>query len=224
MKRSLMSLHHRVALGAMALSALLMAALPARVGAEGRVVFEQNFEKVPKGELPPEFLTLNGVFAVVEEQGSKLVELPGSPLEDFGFLFGPSEASGQECSARIFGTKQGRKFPTFAVGVNGGGGYKIRVAPAKKAIELLKGDDVSKSAAFEWRSGEWTHLKLRVRKTGDGVTVEAKAWQGDKEPEEWALSLNEKEPLPPGKSGVWGMPYAGTPIRFDDLRVQSISP
>jgi len=221
MKRRLMSHCRRVALSVLALS---LPVFPARVGAEGRVVFEQNFEKLPKGELPPEFLTLNGVFAVVEEQGSKLVELPGSPLEDFGFLFGPSEASGQESSARIFGTKQGRKFPTFALGVNGGGGYKIRVAPGKKAIELLKGDEVSRSVAFEWKSGEWTHLKLRVRKTGDGVKVEGKAWQGDKEPEEWALSLDEKEPLPPGKSGVWGMPYAGTPIRFDDLRVQAVAP
>jgi hypothetical protein len=24
---------------------------------------------------------------------------------------------------------------------------------------------------------------------------------------------------PAGKAGVWGMPFSGTPIRFDDLKV-----
>lgn len=187
-----------------------------------KVLYTQDFQSLPAGELPAEFLVLNGVFAVKAEGDNKLAELPGAPLEDFGFLYGPSEASGIEAGARVFGTKQGRKFPTFAVGVNGGGGYKLRVAPAKKTIELVKGDDVVKSVAFEWKSGEWTQLRLRVRKVDGGFKVEGKAWQGGGEPAEWGLVLDEKEALPAGKSGVWGMPYAGTPIQFDDLRVVAV--
>jgi hypothetical protein len=204
-------------------ASLLTVASPLRA-AEGRVLFEQAFDKLPAGELPADFLVLNGVFAVVEETGGKCVELPGSPLEDFGFLFGPSEAAGVEASARILSTKQGRKFPTFALGVNGGGGFKIRVAPAKKAIELLKGEEIVKSVPFDWKSGEWMSLKLRVRKIAEGIKVEARAWQGTTEPGEWTLVLDEKEALPAGKSGVWGMPYAGTAIRFDDLKVTALAP
>lgn len=192
--------------------------------ASGPVVFQQDFEKLPAGELPAEFLVLNGIFSVTEDAGAKFAELPGSPLEDFGFLFGPSEASGIEASARIFGTKQGRKFPTFALGVNGGGGYKVRVAPAKKAIELVKGEEIVKSSPLDWKSGEWTSLKLRVRKTPEGFKIEGKAWQGSAEPTDWSLSLDEKDAMPPGKSGVWGMPYSGNPIRFDDLKVAPIAP
>jgi hypothetical protein len=195
-----------------------------QIQAAESVVFTQNFDKLPAGDLPADFLVLNGVFTVAEDAGAKFAELPGSPLEDFGFLFGPSEASGLEASARIFGSKQGRKFPTFALGVNGGGGYKIRVAPAKKAIELIKGEEIIKSTPLDWKSGEWTSLKLRVRKTAEGYKIEGKAWQGSSEPTEWALSLDEKEALPPGKSGVWGMPYAGTPIRFDDLQISKLAP
>lgn len=187
-----------------------------------KVLYSQDFQSLPAGELPAEFLVLNGVFAVKADGNNHLAELPGAPLEDFGFLFGPSEAAGVEAGARVLGTKQGRKFPTFALGLNGGGGYKLRVAPAKKTIELVKGDDVIKSVAFEWKSGEWTQLRLRVRKVGGGFKVEGKAWQGTSEPAEWALAHEEKEALPAGKSGVWGMPYSGTPIQFDDLRVAAV--
>ena len=35
---------------------------------------------------------------------------------------------------------------------------------------------------------------------------------------------DEKEVLPAGKCGVWGLPFSGTPIRFDDLRVTRVQP
>ena len=52
-----------------------------------------------------------------------------------------------------------------------------------------------------------------------GVRIVAKVWQGDEEPKEAQLQHDESEKLPPGKAGVWGMPFSGTPIRFDDLRI-----
>lgn len=212
------------ALATLLAGSLLVSAAPQLAAAEPAALFAQDFTQVPTGELPADYLVLNGVFAVKEEGGNKFAELPGAPLEDFGFLFGPSEADSVEVSARVFATKTGRKFPTFAAGVNGGGGFKIRVAPAKKAIELVKGEDVVKSVPFEWKSGEWTSLKLRIRKADGAFKVEAKAWQGATEPAEWTIAADEKEALPAGKCGVWGLPFSGTPIRFDDLRVARVQP
>ena len=184
-------------------------------------LFDESFSAAKVGEVPESFLVLDGQFAVREEEGNRFLELPGAPLESFGVLFGPNEAEGVEVTARILATKSGRKFPTFAVGLNGVGGYKVRVAPAKNALELVKGDDVKASVPFKWASGQWTAFRLSVRKSGAGVRIVAKAWQGADEPKEALLQHDESEKLPPGKAGVWGMPFAGTPIRFDDLKIRA---
>ena len=119
-------------------------------------LFEEGFSSSKVGEVPETFMVLDGQFAVREEEGNRFLELPGAPLESFGVLFGPNESDGIEVTARILGTKSGRKFPTFAVGLNGVGGYKVRMAPAKNALELVKGDDIKASIPFKWTSGQWT--------------------------------------------------------------------
>jgi hypothetical protein len=182
-------------------------------------LFDEAFSSTKLGEVPESFMVLDGQFAVREEEGNRFLELPGAPLESFGVLFGPNESEGVEVTARILSTKSGRKFPTFAVGLNGVGGYKVRVAPAKNALELVKGDEVKASVPFKWTSGQWTVFRLSVRKSGAGVRILAKAWQGADEPKEAQLQHDESEKLPPGKAGVWGMPFSGTPIRFDDLKI-----
>lgn len=185
-------------------------------------VFDESFSSAKTGEVPEAFMVLDGQFTVREEEGNRFLELPGAPLESFGVLFGPNEADGIEVTARVFGTKSGRKFPTFAVGLNGVGGYKVRMAPAKNALELVKGDDIKATLPFKWSSGQWTRFRLSVRKSGTGVRIVAKAWQGDEEPKEAQLQHDESDKLPPGKAGVWGMPFSGTPIRFDDLKITAV--
>ena len=171
-------------------------------------------------------MVLDGGFAVKDEGGNKFLELPGAPLETFGVLFGPTEASGLAVTARVQGTGKGRRFPTFAVGLNGVGGFKLQLSPAKKLVELVKGEEVVASAPFIWESGSWTMLRLQCRKVKDGeFKLEGKAWkQGDMEPKEWQISRVEATASPAGRSSVWGMPFAGTPVKFDDLVVTRATP
>jgi hypothetical protein len=189
--------------------------------AETAALYQNNFEKAELEKVPDDMLVLDGGFAVKEEGGNKFLELPGAPLETFGVLFGPTEASGVTVTARIHGVGKGRRFPTFDVGLNGVGGFKLRVSPAKKLLELIKGDEAVASAPFTWESGSWTMLRLQCRKVKDGgFKVEGKAWkQGDAEPKDWQISRAETAESPAGRPSVWGMPFAGTPIRFDDLHV-----
>lgn len=186
-----------------------------------QALYTQDFSQVEPGPMPDEFLVLDGQFGVKEDAGNRFVELPGAPLESFGFLFGPNEPSGVEVSARIFGTKTGRKFPTFGLGVNGASGYRLQVAPAKEAIELLRGDVVVASAPFKWQSGTWTRLRVALRKVGDtGYRLEGTAWPADAEaPKQPMVTFDESKVQPPGKASVWGMPFSGTPLRYDDLTV-----
>ena len=188
--------------------------------ADAKSLYENNFEKAEIDKVPDGFLVLDGGFAVKEDSGNKFLELPGAPLDTFGVLFGPTQGTDVAVSARIFGTGKGRRFPTFGVGLNGAGGYRLVVSPAKKALELFKGDESVATGAFDWESGSWTMLKLQVRKSGDTWKIEGKAWkEKTEEPKTWLISYEEKAKPSDGRAAVWGNPFSGTPIRFDDLLI-----
>src|SRR5262245_25086531 len=188
---------------------------------QAKPLYQNDFEQAALDKVPDDFLVLDGQFAVKEEGGNKFLELPGAPVDAYGVLFGPTEKESITVSARVLGTAKGRRYPTFAVGLNGQGAaaYRLQVSPAKKALELFKGDEVKATVPYEWQSGAWTRLRLQVRKVNDGQwKVEGKAWT-DKEPTAWLVSFEEKEQPIAGRASIWGSPYATTPIRFDDLKV-----
>ena len=186
---------------------------------DAKPLYQNNFEQAVVDQVPDGFLVLDGGFVVKEEGGNKFLELPGAPLDTFGVLFGPSEGINVAVSAKIFGTGKGRRLPAFAIGLNGAGGFRLQVSAAKKLLELYRGEEVVASAPYEWQSGSWTMLKLQLREPKAGEwKVEGKAWtQGVPEPKDWAISHDAKEKPNSGRPSVWGNPFAGTPIRFDDL-------
>lgn len=185
-------------------------------------LYQTNFEKTKTGEVPEDFLVLDGDFAVKQEEGNKYLELPGAPLDAFGFMFGPSARHGNEISARMFGTKKGRRYPVFGIALNGVNGYRLQVAPAKRAIELLKGSAVMAKVPFRWGGGEWLRLALRVEQTGAAEwTVSGRVWaDGKKAPAKPTITHKETKEPRNGKPSIWGSPYSGTPIRYDDIVVK----
>ena len=185
-------------------------------------LYQTNFEKTKIGEVPDDFLVLDGDFAVKQSNGNKYLELPGAPLDAFGFMFGPSARHGNEISARMFGTKKGRRYPVFGIALNGVNGYRLQVAPAKRAIELLKGSVVVAKVPFRWGGGEWLRLALRVEQTGAAEwTVSGRVWADDKKaPTKPTITHKEAKEPRNGKPSIWGSPYSGTPIRYDDIVVK----
>jgi hypothetical protein len=187
-------------------------------------LYQNDFTTNEVGKLPDEMLLLDGGFAVQEISGNKVLQLPGAPLETFGVLFGPTEAFGLAVSARVHSTKKGRREPAFALGLNGNAGYKLQISAAKKLAELYKGDDVVAKEPFNWESDSWTMLKLQVRKVKEGeFAIEGKTWkQGTPEPQKWTVTYAEMSEPSPGRASIWGNPFAGTPIDFDDLVVSAV--
>jgi hypothetical protein len=212
----------------------LFCGVTAVLGAEPVSLYRNDFSATAVGKVPEGMLVLDGGFGVREENGNKFLELPGDPLETYGVLFGPAEketttqtvsptgTEGLGVTARILGTGKGRRFPTFAVGLGGVGGYRLQVSPGKKELELFRGDADKASVPFDWRAGEWVWLTLRVREVKDGEwKVEGKAWKhGTNPPGDWTISWTDTEKPKPGRASLWGCPFAGTPIRFDDVSVQ----
>jgi hypothetical protein len=202
---------------------LLLPLIPWPALAGPKILYQSDFAKAALNQVPNDFLVLDGDFEVKESDGGKVLELPGAPLDTYGVLFGTPTNAGVCVSARIYGTSKGRRAPSFGVGLNGVGGYKLKVSPGKNSLEIYKGDISAASVPFDWKSGAWTMFRLRVRQVGgDAWKVEGKAWvQTGPEPKEWMISLEEKSPPHDGRASIWGSPYSGTPIRFDDLVVVS---
>lgn len=203
----------------MMLCGFLGCALLATAADATKALYENNFEKAEAGKLPDELMVLGGDFLVKADSTNKFLELPGAPLDSYGVLFGPAEKEDVTVGARVFGTAKGRRAPTFGVGLGGVGGWKLQISPGKQALELLKDQEVKAKLAFEWKSGEWTHLRLQVRKLADGGwKIEGKAWpQSAAAPKDWMISADDKEEPIAGKASVVGSPFSGTPIWFDDL-------
>jgi hypothetical protein len=200
---------------------LVIPSVPCPTQAAPRILYQSSFSNTELNQVPKDFLVLDGDFAVKESDGKRVLELPGAPLDTFGVLFGSTTNAGICVSARIYGTSKGRRAPSFGVGLNGVAGYKLEVSPGKNSLEIYKGDNSEASVPFDWKSGSWTMFRLRVRQVGgEAWKVEGKAWvQTGPEPKEWMISLDEKTPPHDGRPSIWGSPYSGTSIRFDDLMV-----
>src|SRR5262249_49590467 len=161
-----------------------------------------DFEKVDPGKLPEDLMILDGSFTVQQDGGNKFLELPGAPLDSYGLLFGPTEKEGVIADARIYGTAKGRRFPTFALGLNGVGGYRLQTSPDKTLLDLYRGDTLKKTVSYPGESGQWTRLRLQVRKVGKTWEIDGKAWaDGQNEPAEWSISADDAEELPAGRAG-----------------------
>lgn len=207
---------------------LLIWATALAASAADAPLYQNDFEKAEAGKLPDGFMVMQGEFAVKDLGTNKVLELPGAPVDSFSVLFGPVTNASVAVEARVFSTAKGRRMPTFGVGLGGVAGYKLQIAPGKKAVDLILGDGeqqvVVASTPFSWESGAWTQCKLQIRKAGDSAwRIEAKAWKaGDPEPKDWLIAFDAKEELIAGQASVLGSPLSGAPIWFDDLKVASV--
>lgn len=212
-------------MGAIALGAALAADAPAPAKP-----WTNDFTKSTIGKVPDDsaMLVLNGEFVVKQEGDNRYLELPGTPLDTFGVLFGPEQLAASEVSAKIRGSSVGKLFPEFGVGSNGASGFKLWLRPGQNAVELRFGSetDVIKRVEYKaWNSGEWTHLRLRVTPAGEGkYLAQGKVWPaGAAEPAEWTIAHEHTEMVDPGQATVWGHPYSDRAIGFDDLAVTPLA-
>src|SRR5437867_7262273 len=67
-------------------------------------LYQARFETNALDKVPDDLLVLEGAFAVKQEGGNRFLELPGTPLDTFGVLFGPTQGTGLAVMARIQGT------------------------------------------------------------------------------------------------------------------------
>ncbi|MCZ7647764.1 MAG: hypothetical protein M5U26_21315 [Planctomycetota bacterium] len=199
---------------------LAMLTLPAFGGEDA--LYRNDFEQAAEGGAPEEMMPLGGTWKVVVRDGGKALELEPQPLEGHCMLFGPERKGALEVSARALGSRVRRLAPVFGIGLGGVTGFVLKVAPAKDALELWYEEKPAAKVEYKgFKSGAWLRLKLRLVQPDEATwRAEGKVWlDGEPEPAEWPIRHEVKQAPPPGRPALWGAPYAGTPIRFDDLSV-----
>ncbi|MCB1229766.1 MAG: hypothetical protein KDN19_05845 [Verrucomicrobiae bacterium] len=208
--------------------------LPAFVGADEKkseetkdpgLVFSEDFEKMETGDVPSHYFVIEGDWSVVEIDGTKAMKLAEAPIVEAQVQLGDSlKDSGGTVLARIKADKKRRGYPRFGVGLHGMSGYRLRLFPAQGEIQLVRSDEVIKSAKVDWVAGEWWFIELTAKPVGDHWEVQGRTWQDGKDrPETPQIAFeSEEEENFSGKASVTGTAYAGLPIYFDNIQIRRI--
>ncbi|MEM7146154.1 MAG: hypothetical protein AAF591_13530 [Verrucomicrobiota bacterium] len=180
-----------------------------------------DLSSVETGAEPPGVFVIEGSFKVSELDGERVVEMGTEPAEECMMLFGDTLRGGATVRAKIKAGKKGRSYPSFGVGLYGVSGYRLRVAPSRKALEIVDGDEAVASREYAWGGDGWTWVELGVASPEAGRwVVEGRSWDEDSErPEEAMVRFEFEDDRVMGKAAILATPYTGMPTYFGELEV-----
>ncbi|MDG1326355.1 MAG: hypothetical protein P8P49_11360 [Opitutales bacterium] len=188
------------------------------------VEFSESFSNISTGEEPENMFILDGEFLVQRNEGNKVLELAGSPVGDFGFLFGSRiKDKAMELQFSFHSTRQGRRYPAIAAGIGGMRGYRFRWNASARKILLFRDEVLLVEKIISWESSTWWQIRFQVLPHLEGKNlIRLKLWQkGNQEPQDWFIEHEDQFSFKGGKCVLWGFPYAGNAIHFDDLNILS---
>ncbi|MCP5540471.1 MAG: hypothetical protein H7A52_10065 [Akkermansiaceae bacterium] len=186
------------------------------------LVIKIDFEAAEAGAVPDALTVMDGEWSVAEIDGGKALRLAPAPLSESAVQLGASQKGGGVITARIRAEAGKRSHPRFGVALHGLAGFRLRLVPARKTIELSKGDDILETAPHDWKKNGWVRLELTVREKGEEAwTVEGRAWnEGKPRPEKPQIVHEATGVKLSGKGSVVGTPYTGLPIFYDDIEIR----
>ena len=194
--------------------------------ADWAVEFKEDFSEVEVGTEPESLFILDGDYTVqTDTKNNNILTLPGSPMGDFGLLFGPRvKDKGLELQFSFFTTKKGRRMPSVAAGIGGVRGLRLRLNPAARNLVLSMNETILEELPFTWVGNQWWSVRFQMipANLNQSTIVQFKLWPKlEKEPISWLFTQMFDIQYMGGKCALWGFPYASTPIQFDDLIILS---
>ena len=111
----------------------------------GQEKYSNDFESIEIDSFPKGMMEIDGVIQGKASDSGKLgkgryLEMAAEPLTENAVIFGPSVKKAATVQARIKGFRKRRSYPRFGIGLHGISGYRLRVVPSKKVIELVKNE------------------------------------------------------------------------------------
>lgn len=188
--------------------------------------FSEDFTEVEVDAEPESLFILDGAYTVqIDHNDQKSLRLPGSPMGDFGLLFGPRiRDKALELRFSFFSTKMGRRMPSIAAGIGGVRGFRLRINPAARNLVLSLEEKSLHTLPLSWSGDQWWSVRFQIipKDLGNSTLVNYKLWPAQEiEPSSWLVSEKFDIEYKGGKCALWGFPYASTPILFDNLNILS---
>ena len=184
--------------------------------------FSYDFEAWEEGVPPQEIFVIDGTVRIAKKDAAKTLMIDYNPIVDAGAQLGETANGDARISAKVFASKKGRSYPRFGVSVHGSTGHRLIMNCAKKQIELVKNDEVLKTAPFAWVTDSWTMLKLEVKQTAPGSwLISGKAWAANAaEPADAMITHADEKLKGQGKCTLWGTPFSEMPIYVDEVKIE----
>lgn len=183
---------------------------------------KEDFQKRDVGPVPDELMVVQGTFEIAAEGENKFLQQLAEPLDDGAVLLGKSLKNGGTVKAKIKASSKRRSAPRMGVGVGGTSGYRFRLLPAEKKVELTKEDGRLVAVDFAWKPDVWFWVEISVLPDKDGKwSIQGRAWEaGQKRPEAPTISQVTEEKPPAGKASIIGTPFSQQPIQFDEIEIK----
>ncbi len=187
------------------------------------VLYEQSFEDVEEGGVPEDFFILEGQFSVAMRDGRKCLVLPGHPVDEHGFLFGPRlNSSNVELSFSCLGGFKSRKHNVYAGALSGVRGIHFRINPSFREFRVTHLDYEEKRGGIIWSPKEWMRVHILARpekekKTRLMVHIYPAVGGGV---DGWKSNFLIDGLLVGGKCALWGFAYAEQEMAWDDLVIR----
>jgi outer membrane protein assembly factor BamB len=193
----------------------------ARVRVLTPMPFQENFDSLAAGAVPPTWINTLGKYAVRDIEGAKvLVKLADNPATQRARSYiGPTDWSNYTVEADIRGVEKRRQLGDAGVVAQR---YNLVLFGNHQRLELQSWQPETQrtvSAPFAWKGDVWYRMKLRVEPAANGnVVARGKAWPAaDPEPDKWQVERTDEFPNTHGAPGI----YANAPLEvfFDNVKV-----
>jgi hypothetical protein len=193
------------------------------VSARPRPPFEQTFESLPDGAVPPGWNGAQGRFQVVSVDGNKLLKkMSDNPASWRTTVYiSDPKSSGYTIEADLMGTEARRRMPDMGLVSHR---YTLDLMGNSQQLMLRTWTSelarFSETVPYKWDPNIWYHMKFQVSVvTGGGKAVlRGKVWKkADPEPAEWTIEAEDALPHMNGSPGIYG--YSVTDIFYDNVKV-----
>jgi outer membrane protein assembly factor BamB len=202
-----------------------------RVRVSPRVPFEETFESIVEGAVPPGWLSVQRKTKVVTRDGSKvlqkLAEDPAPPFMKIKTYMTPPIAGGYTMEADLLGTPKGEMFKPDMGLVNSR--YELTLLGGNQALRLESWTPIPRlreDVPFPWQTDRWYRMKFEVRLQGGKALLRGKVWPRDsQEPGAWTIEAEDPFPNFEGSPGLFGYSPGtttkskGPEVFFDNVRV-----
>lgn len=187
----------------------------ARVRVVPALPYKQDFERIPEGRVPPDWVNCAGKFAVQKKGDSnvlvKLANTSNSVLARANAYIGTPSMTDYTIEADVLGKKKGDDMPDLGIVANR---YTLMLTGTQQSLRIISWEAlprVDKTIGWPWKPDVWYRMKLTVDVQGEKAVVRGKVWPRDQaEPKDWTIEFTDPTPNKEGCPALYGWATGAT--------------